>query len=49
MEESIPRPINLEAQLLAYIGEFLQLFEESVKREAKSNIKTNEKKSPAAQ
>lgn len=27
-----PRPIKLEAHILAYLGDFLQTFEESVKR-----------------
>jgi hypothetical protein len=43
MKESIPRPIKLEAQLLAYLGEILCLFEESVKRETKA-IMASEKK-----
>jgi hypothetical protein len=34
-----PRPIKVEAHILAYLGDFLQTFEESVKRRALSILK----------
>jgi hypothetical protein len=43
-----PRPIKLEAHILAYLGDFLQTFEESVKRRV-INIQKPPSLSPDAQ
>jgi hypothetical protein len=44
-----PRPLKLEAHVLAYLGDFMSVFEESVKRLAKSNIQKLQDKSPVSQ
>jgi hypothetical protein len=48
-----PRPLKLEAHVLAYLGDFMSVFEESVKRlaikEVRSNIQKPRDKSPASQ
>ena len=36
---SKPRPLKLEAHILAYLGDFMSVFEESVKRLAISTLK----------
>ena len=38
MEEPKPRPITLEAHVLAYLGDLMTLFEESIKRLAQQEI-----------
>lgn len=47
-----PRPLKLEAHILAYLGDFMSVFEESVKRKAiqtlKSSNQTPQAQSPAA-
>ena len=48
-----PRPLKLEAHILAYLGDFMSVFEESVKRTAIQTLKSSNQKpqeqSPAAQ
>ncbi len=34
-----PRPLKLEAHILAYLGDFMSVFEESVKRLATNSLK----------
>jgi hypothetical protein len=34
-----PRPIKLEAHILAYLGDFMSVFEESVKRIAINSLR----------
>jgi len=36
--EPKPRPIKLEAHILAYLGDFMSVFEESVKRLALAQL-----------
>ena len=36
--EPKPRPIKLEAHILAYLGDFMSVFEESVKRLAQAQL-----------
>jgi len=36
---SKPRPLKLEAHILAYLGDFMSVFEESVKRLAINTLK----------
>ena len=38
--EAKPRPIKLEAPVLAYLGDFMNLFEESVRRQILKEINT---------
>jgi len=38
--EAKPRPIKLEAHVLAYLGDFMNLFEESVRRQILKEINT---------
>jgi hypothetical protein len=38
MEESKPRPIALEAHVLAYLGDYMSVMEESIKRLAQQEI-----------
>lgn len=37
-----PRPLKLEAHILAYLGDFMSVFEESVKRLATNTLKPAE-------
>ena len=37
--EPKPRPIKLESHILAYLGDFMSVFEESVKRLATNTLK----------
>lgn len=34
-----PRPLKLEAHILAYLGDFMSVFEESIKRVAINTLK----------
>jgi 23S rRNA maturation mini-RNase III len=47
-----PRPLKLEPHILAYLGDFMSVFEESVKRKAiqtlKSSNQTPQAPSPGA-
>ena len=45
--EPKPRPIKIESHILAYLGDFMSVFEESVKRVAKQEVSKTQ--SPAAQ
>jgi hypothetical protein len=38
MEESKPRPITLEAHVLAYLGDYMTVMEESIKRLAQQEL-----------
>lgn len=38
--EPKPRPIKLEAHVLAYLGDFMNIFEESIRRQALREIHT---------
>ena len=38
--EAKPRPIKLEAHVLAYLGDFMNIFEESIRRKALREIHT---------
>lgn len=38
MEEPKARPITLEAHVLAYLGDYMTLFEESIKRLAQQEL-----------
>ena len=38
--EPKPRPIKLEAHVLAYLGDFMNVFEESIRRQALREIHT---------
>ena len=42
-----PRPLKIEAHILAYFGDFLNTFEESVKRVAINEVKTLKPLSPS--
>ena len=42
-----PRPIKLEAHILAYLGDFMSIFEESVKRLATNTLKHAEQSQTA--
>lgn len=44
MEEPKPRPIILEAHVLAYLGDYMTLFEESIKRLAQQEIQKQNSK-----
>lgn len=44
--EPKPRPIKLESHILAYLGDFMSVFEESIKRIAKEEV--SKIQSPAA-
>ena len=43
--EPKPRPIKLEAHILAYLGDFMSVFEESVKRLAFAELNAESEKS----
>jgi hypothetical protein len=36
--EAKPRPIKLEAHVLAYLGDFMNIFEESIRRQVLKEI-----------
>ena len=44
-----PRPIALEAHILAYLGDFMNVYEESVKRLAILTIQSTTSEKPVAQ
>ena len=44
--EAKPRPIKLEAHVLAYLGDFMNIFEESIRRKALREIHSIPKPGP---
>ena len=44
--EPKPRPIKLEAHVLAYLGDFMNIFEESIRRKALREIHNIPKPGP---
>jgi hypothetical protein len=47
--EPKPRPIKLEAHVLAYLGDFMNIFEESIRRKALREIHTMPKPTTGTQ
>jgi hypothetical protein len=45
--KTTPRPLKIEAHVLAYLGDFMNIFEASVKRLA--NSLTHQEQSPSSQ
>ena len=46
--EAKPRPIRLEAHVLAYLGDFMNIFDESIRRSVLKEINTPSLTKPAA-